>query len=92
MLFGDSSPGTPIGKAAYYLIGDPKAFLEGKSEEGAWLVSQSYLSEHQIYPWQRRTIWFIQSLVAWTSGLGALVLLGLWYFLHNRVSQKPKTP
>lgn len=92
VLFGDNSPGTPLGKADYYMISDPKAFLEGKSEEGALLVSQSYLREHHLYPWQSRTIWFIQSVVAWIAGLMALILLGLWLFLYNRVSQIPQTP
>jgi hypothetical protein len=87
VLFGESGPGTPIGKADYYLIPDPKAFLEGKSEEGALLVSETYLKEHQIYPWQSRTIWFIQNVVAWISGLGGLLLIGLWFLIHTRASK-----
>jgi hypothetical protein len=92
VLFGDPSPGTPLGKADYYMISDPQAFLEGKSEEGALLVSQSYLESHRLYPLQRRTVWFIQSWVAWISALGTLILVGLWFFFRARVSQTPQTP
>lgn len=60
-LFGDV--GTLIGSPQKLIIEDPKAFLEGKSPEGARYVSESYLREHKIYPLQLKTVSITASLV-----------------------------
>ena len=82
-----NEPGVPIGDPGEYIILDQKAFLEGTSPDGARLVSEKYLLEQGIYPWQWQTVAFARNVTMLGSGIAAL-LLGL---LAWRFSRAPKT-
>jgi hypothetical protein len=72
-LFGDGH--RPVGSPQELVIDDPKAFVDGKGENGARLVSENYLQEKGIYPLQLRTVQFVGSLTR--IGLAVALVVGL---------------
>lgn len=66
-LFGDAP--TPVGSAQVAVLDDPKAFLPGKSADGAFLADDAYLTAHHLRPLQVKTVNFIAGLAR--LGLGA---------------------
>lgn len=77
-LFGGAETGTPIGSPQLLIVRDEQAFLPGSGAGGVRLISEGYLREHQIYPLQAKTVWFIRDMLL----LGALALLVLGIALH----------
>lgn len=73
-LFG--SAGTPLGEPQQYIVDDPKAYMEGKSEEGALLLDENYLKENGIYPLQLQTVDYVAATVRIASGV-AFVVFGI---------------
>jgi hypothetical protein len=69
-----NEPGVPIGDPGEYIILDQKAFLEGAGPNGSRLVSEKYLREQGIYPWQWQTVAFARNAVMLGSGVAALIL------------------
>jgi hypothetical protein len=82
-----NEPGVPIGDPGEYIIFDQKAFLEGAGPGGARLISEKYLREQGIYPWQWRTVALLRNAIMFGSGISAL-LLGLlaWRLSRNTES------
>ncbi|MBL8060684.1 MAG: hypothetical protein JNK63_08235 [Chthonomonas sp.] len=70
-LFGEA--GTPIGSPQMLIIEDSGAFLEGKSKEGARLVSEGYLSDKKIYPLQLQTVHVVARYTRIGAGVAALL-------------------
>ncbi len=67
-LFGDV--GEKIGKPESIILNDPKAFLEGKSEDGFPMVNEAYLKEHKIYPLQLKSVEFVSTVGMVGGGVG----------------------
>ena len=76
-----NEPGVPIGDPGKYIILDQKAFLEGVGPNGSRLVSEKYLREQGIYPWQWQTVALARNAMMLGSGVAALILgLIAWRF------------
>jgi hypothetical protein len=88
-LFAEETSGEPsgtkIGSPQVMVIRDQQAFLEGTGSQGERFVSQKYLDEHKIYPLQVKTIGFFRDTTAFFSGLAALLLFGLRFWLGSRL-------
>lgn len=84
-LFGDAAgPGTPIGSPQALIVRDPAAFLPGRSEAGARLVSEAYLRENGVYPLQVKTVEVTRNLVAAAAAPALLVFGGVWLWARRR--------
>lgn len=88
-LFGSSGPGTPIGSPQQMIIRDAGAFLEGRSDQGARYVSDTYLKERGLYPLQLKTVRFIEWAVAAGFAAAALVFGGLWLLARRQRTRGP---
>lgn len=82
-LFGDSSPGTPVGSPQMLIIRDPRAFI-GPPEQSPRLVNENFLRENHIYPLQLKTVEFFRNLIAAVSGAGFVLLAGLLTLLRRQ--------
>lgn len=82
-LFGET--GTPIGEPELMIITDSKAFLGKKTDEGAEIVSEQYLKDHNVYPLQLKTVRYVAGLIRIAS-LVVLVLAaaGLLFVARKR--------
>ena len=75
--------GTPVGRPDDYIIFHRGAFI-GETPEGVQLVSEPFLEENNVYPWQLKTVIFLRNLISAVS-LAAFVLLGgVWFWLWQR--------
>lgn len=85
--------GEPVGSAQELVITDPKAFLPGKSADGAALVDESYLKKQGIYPLQVKTVHYVAGL-AKLGLLGMIALGGMMLVMVRRCTRcatgKPK--
>ena len=76
--------GTPVGRPDDYIIFHRGAFTGETTDEGAQLVSEPFLEENNVYPWQLKTVIFLRNLISAVS-LAAFVLLGgVWFWLWQR--------
>lgn len=75
--------GTLIGPPEKMIIADPKAFLEGKGDDGARLADDDYMQSNGVYPLQLKSVEAVSNYVRRASG-GALVLLGVAAFTLRR--------
>ena len=80
--------GVPIGDPGEYVIFDQGAFLEGAGPDTSRLVSEKYLREQGIYPWQWQTIALLRNAIMIGSGIAAL-LLGLLAWRLSRNASNP---
>lgn len=71
--------GTPIGSPQRLLIFDDRAFLQGTTPDGAQIVSETYLTQNNIYPLQLKTVTFFRDAVMIGSGVAALLFGLLWW-------------
>lgn len=81
-LFGET--GTPIGGPELMIISDPKAFIGAKSPEGADIVSEQYLRDHNVYPLQLKTVRYVAGLVRSASTVGLVVSTGALLLIARR--------
>ena len=84
--------GTPVGRVDDYIILNSDAFIEETTDTGARLVSEPFLEENNVYPWQLKTVTFLRNTISAVS-LAAFVLLGaLWFWLRRKGDvQRQKT-
>ena len=70
-LFGEA--GTPIGSPQMLIIEDSGAFMEGKTPNGAKMVSEGYLTKKKIYPLQLQTVHVVARYARIGAGVAALL-------------------
>jgi hypothetical protein len=70
------SQGAALGEPQLYIIDDPKAYLDGKGDEGQLLLNENYLKQNSIYPLQLQSVDFFATATRIGSG-AALVVFGL---------------
>lgn len=83
-LFGDA--GTPLGSPQLLIIDDPKAFVEGKGDQDSRLVDDKYLSDHNIYPLQMKTVSYFAEMTRLGSGAAILAAVAGLIILRRRRS------
>jgi len=70
------SKGAPLGEPQLYIVDDPKAYLEGKGDQGQLLLNENYLKKNAIYPLQLQSVDFFASATRIGSAV-AFVVFGL---------------
>jgi len=85
-LFGGESsgePGTRIGSPQRALIWDSAVYLSGTGPREERFISEVYLKSKGTYSvyLQEKTLLFFRDMMVLVSGLGALSLGTLWWFL-----------
>jgi hypothetical protein len=80
-LLGEA--GTPIGSPQQMIFFDDRVFLPGTGPSGSRLVSETYLTQNNIYPLQLLTVEFFRNAVSIGAGIAALLFGALWWWLSR---------
>jgi hypothetical protein len=77
-LLGEA--GTPIGSPQRMIFFNEGVFLPGTGPDGSRLVSETFLTQNNVYPLQLLTVEFVRNIVSLGAGIAALLFGALWWY------------
>ncbi len=81
--------GTLVGPPEKMIIADPKAFLEGKGDDGARLANDDYMQSNGVYPLQLKSVEAVASYIRLVSGIALALLVAAAFALRRKLGGPP---